>query len=138
MHNHISPQQPDLKKKIDCAFTALKKGRFSEAYSRFSSLLDYNSEHYYVRYGLGMTFLSVAAFDTSQPSDQRAALKLAILHLTKSVDLKPSARTFNDLGCAYLALGRNNKATESFQKAVALKPSAEYIRENLRLALEAA
>ncbi len=52
-------------------------------------------------------------------------------YLKKSIEVKPSAAAYNNLGLVYLQAGDRRRATEAWENAVALEPGYRPAAENL-------
>jgi tetratricopeptide (TPR) repeat protein len=65
---------------------------------------------------------------------QSGHLDLTVRYLTEAVVQAPSPALYNDLGRAYLGLGRRDDAVTALERALQLDPSSSAIQENLALA----
>ena len=73
-----------------------------------------------------------AAFDAGRRAHAQGKLVDAISHYVRAAELNPDGTDlWNDLGAAYLELGRLDEAEEALVKALALRPEFPLALNNL-------
>lgn len=108
----ITEKQKIFKENLNLALNLQNNGKFQEAEKIYNNLLEKYPDNYDI-----LNLLGVLSFQTKKYTE-------AIKYITKAIEIKPAAVSYNNLGHSLTAIKDLDKAICAYQKALELNPDS--------------
>ncbi len=109
----------DAKAENNLGLALVRVGQLEEAARSYQKAVEINPRYMKAYENLGNVYLQTKQFDAAVGSLQMA------------LSIQPEAKSFNDLGVAFMHMGRPNEGLDAFRRAVELEPDNARYRKNL-------